>query len=262
VNLGLEGKVAVVTAATRGLGFATAEALATEGAAVLICGRSTSGVREATERLTASTGRVVHGMTADIGQIDGLERLFDKARAEFGGIDLLVLNGGGPPPGGVVATAESAWVDAFNQVFLSVVRSIRLALPLMSGRPDAVVLTVVSTSVRRTLPNLVLSNAFRPAIEGFCKTAAAELGPMGIRVNCIAPGRIGTDRVAELDEAASRRSGLPLEEVRRATVGRIPLRRSGTPEEFGKVAAFLCSPCSSYVNGTTIFVDGGTSAAT
>lgn len=256
MNLGLEGKLALVTAATGGLGFATAKALVGEGVRVAICGRDEGRVRSAVARLTERGGQVT-GLVADVGRADDLERLFAQVQEALGGLDILVSNAGGPPSGGFSALDESQWDLAYQLTLQSVVRSVRLALPLMQARGGGRVLTVVSSSVKRPLPNLLLSNVFRPAVQGLCKSLASELAGDNIRVNCLAPGRIETERVDELDRALASKQGRSFDEVRRGSLSSIPMGRLGEPAEFGQVAAFLCSDAARYMTGSTVFVDGG-----
>lgn len=256
MNLGLEGKLALVTAATGGLGFATAKALVGEGARVVICGRNEGRVQGAVERLSEQGGEVA-GFVADVGRADDLKRLFAQVQETLGGLDILVSNAGGPPSGGFIALAESKWELAYELTLQSVVRSVRLALPMMQARGGGRVLTIVSSSVKRPLPNLLLSNVFRPAVQGLCKSLASELAGDNIQVNCLAPGRIETERVNELDTALASKQGKSFDEVRNSSLQSIPMGRLGEPDEFGQVAAFLCSETAKYMTGSTVFVDGG-----
>lgn len=255
MNLGLEGKLALVTAATGGLGFATARALVAEGAHVAICGRDEGRVDHAVVELK-KVGEAT-GFVADVSRAEELERLFSQVQDSLGGLDILVSNAGGPPSGGFSALDESKWDQAYGLTLQSVVRSVRLALPLMRARGGGRILTIVSSSVKRPLPNLLLSNVFRPAVQGLCKSLSVELAPDNIQVNCLAPGRIETERVNELDTALADKQGKSFEEVRRASLGSIPMGRLGEPDEFGRVAAFLCSETARYMTGSTVFVDGG-----
>lgn len=255
MNLGLEGKLALVTAATGGLGFATAHALVAEGAHVAICGRDEGRVNRAVNELR-KVGEAT-GFVADVSRAEDLERLFSQVQDSLGGLDILVSNAGGPPSGGFSALDESKWDQAYGLTLQSVVRSVRLALPHMRARGGGRILTIVSSSVKRPLPNLLLSNVFRPAVQGLCKSLSVELAPDNIQVNCLAPGRIETERVNELDTALADKQGKSFEEVRRASLGSIPMGRLGEPDEFGRVAAFLCSETARYMTGSTVFVDGG-----
>lgn len=257
MNLGLEGKLALVTAATSGLGFATAQALAADGVRVVICGRDETRAREAAARITQVKGGEVHGLVADVSRAGDLERLFGQVESHFGGLDILVSNAGGPPSGVFTSLDEGAWDLAYALTLQSVVRSVRHALPLMRSRGGGRILTIVSSSVKRSLPNLLLSNVFRPAVQGLCKSLSIELAADNIQVNCLAPGRIGTERTDELDLARAQKQGTTFETVRAQSVAQIPMGRFGTPEEFGRVAAFLCSPAALYISGGTVLIDGG-----
>lgn len=257
MNLGLEGKLALVTAATGGLGYATAKALAGEGARVALCGRDEGRAREAAGRIASETGGEAVGFAADVSRAADLERLFAGVQDHLGGLDILVSNAGGPPPGGFGALDESKWDLAYGLTLQSVVRSVRLALPIMRARGGGRVLTIVSSSVKRPLPNLLLSNVFRPAVQGLCKSLSVELAGDNIQVNCLAPGRIETERVNELDRALAERQGSSFEAVRGGSLKSIPMGRLGEPDEFGRVAAFLCSEAALYITGSTVFVDGG-----
>jgi 3-oxoacyl-[acyl-carrier protein] reductase len=257
VNLGLEGKRALVTAATGGLGFATAKALAAEGARVVICGRDEGRVQAAVARIGGEVGAEAHGVVADVSRPEDLERLFAQAQDVLGGLDILVSNAGGPPAGGFDALDEAKWDLAYQLTLQSVVRSVRLALPAMREAGGGRILAIVSSSVKRPLPNLLLSNVYRPAVQGLCKSLSIELAADNIRVNCLAPGRIETERIDQLDRALAEKQGRTLEDVRAKSVAEIPMGRLGEPDEFGRVAAFLCSDAAKYVTGSTVFVDGG-----
>lgn len=257
MNLELEGKLALVTAGSAGLGYATAHALAAEGAKVVLCSRDQGRAGDAAKRIASETGAEVHGFAADVSDEQSLTRLFEEVSHRLGGLDVLVCNAGGPPFGGFAAIGEDQWSSAFSLTLMSVVRSVRLALPLMRARGGGAILALGSSSVKQPIPNLLLSNVFRPAVQGLCKSLADELGPEGIRVNMLSPGRILTERIQALDEDRARREGKSVEEVKAATVATIPLGRLGRPDEFGNAAAFLVSGAASYLTGVSLIVDGG-----
>jgi 3-oxoacyl-[acyl-carrier protein] reductase len=247
VDLGLAGKVFVVTGGSQGLGLATAQALAAEGARVVVSARDAAAVARAAASLGAGRAAWVAGDNADPGTP---QRLVAAARQEFGRLDGALISVGGPPGGTAMATGDDAWRAAFESVFLGAVRLSRvLAAELPEGGALAFVL---SSSVRVPIASLALSNGLRPGLAGFAKTLADELGPRGIRVNGLLPGKMATGRVIELDA----RRGDP-DEVRAAVSQAIPLRRYGEPAEFGAAAAFLLSPAASYITGAMIPVDGG-----
>jgi 3-oxoacyl-[acyl-carrier protein] reductase len=246
VGSGVSGKVYVVTGATGGLGFATAELLVAEGASVVISGRTSDRVDSAVARL----GDRATGVVADNADGESAQRLVAEARARFGRLDGALISVGGPPTGTVMSTDDETWRAAFDTVFLGAVRIARAVAEAIEG-PGSLAF-VLSSSVRAPLANLAVSNGLRPGLAMVAKTLADELGPRGIRVNGLLPGRIGTDRVAELDEAPGDAAA-----AREAAVAGIPLGRYGEPEEFAQAAVFLLSERSSFVTGVMLPVDGG-----
>lgn len=257
MNLGLEQKRAVVTAATSGLGRAVATALAGEGASVAICSRSEDRAKSAAADIAGETGATVHGYQADVSDGDSLTAFFDRAATDLGGIDILVCNAGGPPPGSFEKLTEEQWDLAYQLTLQSVVRSVRLTLSHLRQGSGGAILALGSSSVKSPIPNLLLSNVFRPAVHGLCVSLANELATDGIRVNMLSPGRIETERTVQLDKARAEREGVTVEEVRNALLRNIPLGRFGQVEEFGRVGAFLCSDAASYITGSSIIADGG-----
>ncbi|MEU6966345.1 SDR family oxidoreductase [Kitasatospora aureofaciens] len=248
MDLGLKNKAYVVTGATRGLGLATARELVAEGAHVLVSGRTQDAVDAAVTELAALG--TAHGLVADNAGPDTADRLIAEANERFGRFDGILISVGGPQAGPVETTPESAWRDAFESVFLGALRLARTAAAALSS--GGVIGFVLSSSVRQPIPGLGISNGLRPGLAMAAKSLADELGPRGIRVLGLLPGRIDTDRVRELDALA------PDPAAARAEAGAtIPLRRYGTPQEFGKVAAFLLSPAASYLTGVMVPVDGG-----
>jgi len=256
MDLGLTGKRAVVLAASSGLGKAVARELTREGAVAAICSRDQARADAAAEELRAG-GAEVHAFAADVADPASLERFLSYAVAALGGLDLLVCNAGGPPPGGFLDLDEEAWRTGYELTLMSVVRSVRLAFPHLRDAGGGSVLVLGSSSVKQPIPNLVISNVYRPGIRALVKHLAIELAPHGVRVNMLSPGRILTDRTRQLDAARARREGRSEEDVRAETVAQIPLGRLGEPGEFARVAAFLLSPAASYVTGESVLVDGG-----
>ncbi|MEM7735357.1 MAG: SDR family oxidoreductase [Deinococcota bacterium] len=252
MDLGLTGKRALVTASSGGLGFACAHALAQEGATVAVASRDPERAQQAAGKIGTT-----HAFDVDVSDKTSLETLFANATSDLGGLDVLICNAGGPPPGGFTALAEDKWDLAYQLTLQSVVRSVRLALPHFEKAGGGVIVVITSSSVKSPIPNLLLSNVFRPAIQGLCKSLAIELASKNIRVLCLSPGRIETDRVNQLDQAKAEREGKDVSEVRNASLAAIPMGRLGEPAEFGRVAAFLCSEAASYMTGSTLFVDGG-----
>lgn len=253
----LKGKVAMVSGAARGLGNAVARELAAEGCHVSISDLDEAAVRAAGEKLERETGASVTAMAADIRSAEALARWHQQTVSVFGGVDLLYPNAGGPPPGEAHAFDDESWQRAFELLLLSVVRMVRLAAPVMAERGGGSIVIPTSSSIKQPIANLGLSNVMRGSVSALTKTLADELAPKKIRVNQLVPGRIATERVAQLDLAASKRLGIPVEEQRRRQLARIPLGRYGEPSELARAVAFLFSDAASYITGATLQVDGG-----
>ncbi|HXG76837.1 MAG TPA: SDR family oxidoreductase [Gaiellaceae bacterium] len=241
MDLGLSGRTAIVCGASEGIGLGIAEALAEEGANVVLFARR----RELLEREAARLGGLA--VSGDVRSTSDLERLVRAAVDAYGGIDVLVNNSGGPPRTRAVGLTAEEVTGAVELLLLSVVRLTGLCLPYLEASGRGRIVNVTSMTVKEPVDNLVLSNAVRPGVVGWAKTLSRELGPRGITVNCIAPGRIDTERIREVAPDG------PSE----AFLAEIPARRLGTPREVGDVVAFLCSERASYVNGTVLQVDGG-----
>jgi 3-oxoacyl-[acyl-carrier protein] reductase len=261
MNLGLKGKRAIVMAASRGLGLACAQGLAREGCHLVICSRDDARIQAAAEAIRRDTGARVTAVAADVGSAADAGRLVEICAAEFGGLDIVVHNAGGPPAGEFAAMTEAQWQKAFEQNLLSFVRIAHAAVPEMKRSGYGRLLSIASSSVRQPIPNLVLSNAFRAGVWGLAKTISRELAPHGILVNLIAPGRIQTERIEELDQANAAKAGKPIEEIKRASVASIPIGRLGRPEELASLVVFLASEAASYISGQAIFVDGAAGTA-
>ncbi|MEV7064242.1 SDR family oxidoreductase [Streptomyces collinus] len=246
MDLGLKDRVYVVTGATRGLGNATARQLVADGAKVVVSGRDEKSVAEA----AAELGPNAVGVAVDNADPDAAALLIGAAREHFGRFNGVLVSVGGPPAGFVADNTDEQWQTAFESVFLGAVRLARAAAADMEA--GGVIGFVLSGSVYEPIPGLTISNGLRPGLAGFAKSLSDELGPRGIRVVGVLPGRIDTDRVRQLDALSA-----DPEATRAASESRIPLRRYGTPEEFGRVAAFLMSPAASYLTGVMVPVDGG-----
>ncbi|MEE4491849.1 SDR family oxidoreductase [Streptomyces sp. BE230] len=246
MDLGLKDRVYIVTGATRGLGNATARALVADGAKVIITGRDEKNVRDAADEL----GPDAVGLAADNADPDVAQRLVEAAQEGFGRLDGILISVGGPAPGFLADNTDAQWQSAFESVFLGAVRLARAAAAALGE--GGVIGFVLSGSVHEPIAGLTISNGLRPGLAGFAKSLADELGPRGIRVVGVLPARIDTDRVRELDALSG-----DAEASRTANEARIPLRRYGTPEEFGRTAAFLLSPAASYLTGIMVPVDGG-----
>ncbi|MFJ2114770.1 MULTISPECIES: SDR family oxidoreductase [unclassified Streptomyces] len=246
MDLGLKDRVYVVTGASRGLGRASAEALAADGAKLVVSGRDGKSVDEA----ASAIGPDVYGLAADNADPEVAGRLIGAARERFGRFDGILISVGGPAPGSAADNTDEQWRSAFESVFLGAVRLARAAAAELGE--GGVIGFVLSASVHEPIPGLTISNGLRPGLAGFAKSLATEVGPRGIRVVGLLPSRIDTDRVRELDARAG-----DAEAARAEHESRIPLRRYGTPEEFGRTAAFLLSPAASYLTGVMLPVDGG-----
>ncbi|SFF16559.1 3-oxoacyl-[acyl-carrier protein] reductase [Actinacidiphila alni] len=248
MDLGLDGRVYVLTGASRGLGLAAARELVADGAKVVVSGRSAEAVAAAADELGGPERAL--GVVADNSAPETAERLLTAARDAYGRVDGVLISVGGPAAGAAVGITDEQWLGAFETVFLGAVRLARAAAGVLGE--GGVIGFVLSGSVREPIPGLAVSNGLRPGLAGFAKTLAAELGPHGIRVVGLLPARIDTDRVRELDALG----GDP-EAARAKASAAIPLGRYGTPEEFGRAAAFLLSPAASYLTGLMLPVDGG-----
>jgi len=246
MDLGLSGRGYLLTGASRGLGFATAQALVADGARVLVSSRSADGVVSAVEQL----GSGASGFAADLSDPEVAERLVAESLERLGRIDGALLSVGGPAPGDVLDTADDDWRSALESLVLGPLRLVRALLPHLSD--GAAIAFVLSTSAREPLPGLAISNGLRPGLAATIKSLSDQFGPRGIRVLGLMPGAIATDRMTQLWSAADDPAA-----ARAANEAVIPLGRVGRPEEFGRVAAFALSPAASYVTGSMIAIDGG-----
>ncbi|MDX3927406.1 MAG: SDR family oxidoreductase [Shinella sp.] len=257
MDLGIEGKRALVLASSRGLGLAIATALAREGANVLISGRSEEELAENCRRINAEGNGRADWTRADLTEPDVVERLFAAAGEKHGGLDILVNNSGGPKPGSTQDMTVETLESYFQSMVLRLIALTNRFLPGMKQQRWGRILTVASSGVIEPIPGLALSNTLRPALAGWSKTLASEVAQYGITSNMLLPGSIMTDRLASLDKAAAERSGRSVEEVKAESEEAIPARRYGRVEEFAATAAFLCSAPASYVTGSMIRCDGG-----
>src|SRR5690242_13061669 len=257
MDLGLKGKVALVAAASRGLGRAVAEELAAEGASLVLCARGESALNDVCEQLAPKTGGRVVGVAADVSLAADVERVVGRGLERFGRIDILVTNGGGPPAGPFDSLDREAWEAATRLVLASVIDFTRLVLPGMKERGWGRILNVTSIAAKQPVDNLMLSNSLRAAVTGFARTLANEVAAHNVTVNNILPGYTRTERVVELAQMMARKEGILPEEFGARWESEIPMRRLGEPREFAALAAFLVSERASYITGTSIPVDGG-----
>jgi 3-oxoacyl-[acyl-carrier protein] reductase len=256
MELGLKGKRAIVMAASRGLGFASARGLAREGCRLVVCSRDQARIDAAAAAISKETGAEVTALVADVSSASEAKRLVDAAVSAYGGLEIVVHNAGGPPAGETLQMSDEQWQKAFEQNLLSFTRIVGAAAPEMKKAGYGRVLTIASSSIKQPIPNLALSNALRAGVWGIAKTLSRELAPQGILVNVIAPGRIDTERIAELDQANAQKSGKSVEDVRKTSIAGIPLGRLGRPEELANLVVFLASEAGSYITGQAITVDG------
>ena len=252
MDLGLDDRVYIVTGASKGLGAATALALAAEGARLVLCSRDEAGLRAMAEQI-GDTERVIL-VPGDLADDSLPSRLCGAAIGRYGRLDGTVISVGGPPAGGTGDVSDAQWRSAFDSVVLGPLRLARAVVDATTIEGSSI-LFVLSTSVRSPVAGLATSNGLRPGLAMLAKTIADEAGSQGVRVNALLPGRIDTGRVRELDDASGVADARALHEAQ------IPLRRYGQPEEFGRVAAFVLSPAASYLTGTVIPVDGGATRA-
>ena len=257
MNLGLNGKIAMVAASSRGLGFGVARELAREGVKVSLAGRNLEVAEQAAAQIRNETGALVLASKMDATDPATIEDWTSRTISEFGGIDILVANAGGPPAGNFDTFTDESWQAAFELNLLSTIRMIRGVLPSMRQRGGGAILTITSITVKEPSDQLILSNVMRSGVTSLVKTLSVQLAPEGIRVNNIMPGRIDTDRIRDLDANRARHLRKTPEECRSEAVKTIPLGRYGNTTEFGKAAAFLLSDAASYITGSSLALDGG-----
>ncbi|MBV9690564.1 MAG: SDR family oxidoreductase [Ktedonobacteraceae bacterium] len=258
MDLGLKEKVALVLAASKGLGRASASALAAEGAFVTIGARNKQALEMAAQHIQRESGSRVLAVPTDVTKEADLAAIVAATTQQFGHIDILVNNAGGPPSGTFATVGDEQWQAAFEMNFLSAVRLIRLVLPHMRPRGSGRIINIVSTSVKQPIEGLLLSNATRMAVVGLAKTLSVELGPENITVNNVCPGRFLTDRIRQGHTVKEKMAqGMSEAEALNELAKDIPLGRIGKPEELAALVAFLASEQASYITGTTIQVDGG-----
>ena len=257
MDLGLHGKVALVAAASKGLGRAIAEELANEGASVITCARGEAVLLAARDEIATATGGDVLAVAGDVSNPEDVKKIVRQGIDRFGRIDILVTNAGGPPSGKFETLTPEMWQSAVDLTLMSVINLTSAVLPGMKERKWGRIINVTSITVKQPVDGLMLSNSLRSAVTGFARTLANEVAPFGVTVNNILPGYTRTERVEQLSEAAAKREGI----TRNAALGKweseIPMGRLGEPREFAALAAFLASDRASYVTAQSIAVDGG-----
>ncbi|WP_409252073.1 SDR family oxidoreductase [Bacillus sp. SCS-153A] len=258
MNLGLKDKRVVVTASSKGLGFAAALEFAKEGSKVLLSSRNEEELQQAVSTIRQITGNGnIHYRVCNMINGNDIKALFQTAEEWMGGVDILINNTGGPPAGGFDSFSDEDWEYSFKLNLLSYIRTIREALPYMRKNKKGRILNIASSSTKQAIDGLILSNTFRSGVVGLAKSLSSELAPDNILINTVGPGRIATDRVAELDQINASKLGIPAEEFRTKSETSIPLGRYGEPEEFAKVLVFLASDANTYLTGQSLLVDGG-----
>jgi len=256
MDLGLQGKKALVLGGSKGLGRGVADALAAEGVAVALLARNQEALDKAVGEITARGGQAI-ALSADIADWPAVERAAQTARRELGSIDILLNNGGGPPPSRVIGIKPQLWEEQFQCMVMVFIRLTEMLLPEMRQRGWGRIINVASESVIQPIPQIAISNTLRGAVVGWAKTLAGEVARDGVTVNTLLPGAFETDRVMQVQRASSSQQGISLEEFRERAARNIPVGRMGKPSEFGAMAAFLASPLAGYITGSLIRLDGG-----
>lgn len=257
MDLGLRGKVAVVAAASKGLGRAVAQELAAEGARVVICARSRESLDRARDEIAEDTHADVYAVVADLSTTAGIDAVAREALARFGRVDILVNNAGGPPSGPFEQHAWETWESAVHLTLRSAVELTRRLLPAMRERHWGRIINVTSIAVKQPVDGLILSNSIRAAVTGWARTLATEVATDGVTVNNVLPGYTRTERVEQLNAARAASEKVSVDEIQRRIEAQIPMRRLGEPREFGALVAFLASERASYITAQSWAVDGG-----
>ncbi|MFK3960134.1 SDR family oxidoreductase [Guptibacillus hwajinpoensis] len=258
MDLNLEGKTVVVTAASKGLGKASALAFAKEGARVILSSRSEDELKKACEEVIEETGNdQITFRVCDVTEVDEINRLMTFAAETNGTVDVLINNAGGPPAGRFEDFSDDDWQNAFELNLLSFVRTSRAAIPYMKEKGWGRIVNIASSSIKQSLDNLILSNTFRAGIVGLAKSLSQEYAEHNILVNTVGPGRIGTDRVEQLDQFKADQLGMDVTDLKGQVEKSIPMKRYGEPDEFAKTVVFLGSGANTYMTGQSLVVDGG-----
>lgn len=257
MDLGIEGKVALVAASSQGLGKAVAKGFASEGAKVVICSRNAEALSAARTEITEATGAEIKTVVADLTSADDIVHLVDEAVATYGTVDILVNNAGGPPAGFFADMSDDLWQKGFELTLMSSVRMTRAVLPFMQRRKWGRIVNITSMSVKQPINELLLSNSLRMSVIGWAKTLSNQVAKDGILVNNVCPGWTRTDRLLEIFGARAKTAKASPETIENGIVSMIPMARLGEPEELANLVVFLGSQRASYITGTAIQVDGG-----
>lgn len=258
MDLHLHDKIVLVTASSKGLGKATALEFAKEGATVILSSRSEASLLKTSNEIKELTNNPnIFYMACDMSSNDDIDDLFTWISQKIGSVDILINNTGGPTAGGFKDLVDDDWMAAFEKNLLSYIRTTRAVLPHMQANDFGRIINISSSSTKEVIDGLILSNTFRAGMVGLTKSLAREYAKHNILVNTIGPGRIATDRVAELDTIASARQGISIEDIVKRSENLIPLGRYGQPEEFAKIVLFLASPANTYMTGQSLVIDGG-----
>ena len=257
MDLGINGKIALVTAASRGLGRGCAEQLAAEQCRVAICSRDEAAAKQAAEEIAGQTGADVLGLGADVSKAEDIGRLLEDVKQSLGDPEILVTNAGGPPPGTFATTALAEYEKALNLNLMSAVRLIHGVTPAMKANGWGRIIAITSISVKQPIANLLLSNMARAGLTGFLKTVSTELAPFGITVNALLPGTHKTLRIDQVVHDTAVREKKPEEDVYRQMIDAIPSKTIGDPADFGAAAAFLAGTRARYITGQNLLIDGG-----
>ncbi|MGB0631493.1 MAG: SDR family oxidoreductase [Alphaproteobacteria bacterium] len=252
MDLGLKEKRALVMGSTRGMGKGIAERLAEEGASVAVCGRNRADADAVAADIAGA-----RAYSLDLSDPASVDALIQSVAADLDGLDIVVCNGGGPPPGNIADVDPDVWTAQFQPMFVSQLKIVNAFLPGMRERRWGRVLVISSSGIVQPIPNLGISNAIRASLVGWAKTLSSEVAADGVTVNTIAPGRIHTDRVDQIDAAAAKKQDKPVDEIVRASHATIPAGRYGTVAEFADTAVYLLSDNASYITGSVVKVDGG-----
>lgn len=252
MDLGLKGKRALVMGSTRGMGNGIATRLAEEGAIVAICGRNPVDAQDVANGIGGS-----HAYALDLSDTKSVDALIEAVGGDLDGLDIVVCNGGGPPPGNIADVSAETWIAQFQTMFVNQISIVNAFLPGMRERGWGRILVISSSGIAQPIPNLGISNAIRASQVGWAKTLSSETAADGVTVNTIAPGRIHTDRVDQIDAAGAANQGKTIDEIVRASHAVIPMGRYGTVAEFADTAVYLLSENASYVTGSVVRVDGG-----